>query len=70
MRDPARIQKVLSALEHYWRRHPQLRLGQIVGNLSRGIDPYNIEDDELLLRLERELSAPVPTPKQEGGRGE
>lgn len=31
-RDPARISRVLAELEIYWRRHPDLRLCQIVGN--------------------------------------
>ncbi len=57
MREPARIARMLSALEHYWRRYPDLRLGQIVGNFSTGTDPYYIEDDDLCLQLERAMFA-------------
>jgi len=63
MRDPRRIQAVLNTLEHYWRRYPDLRLGQIVGNLAQGVDPYYIEDDELLKRLDAALT------EGQGGEG-
>jgi uncharacterized protein YihD (DUF1040 family) len=69
MRDSRRIGKTLGALEHYWRRHPDLRLGQIVGNLSRGLDPYFIEDETLLGRLERELNEPVISPPETSEEG-
>lgn len=42
---------MLSALECYWRRYPDLRLGQIVGNFAAG-DPYFYEDDPLIADLE------------------
>ena len=32
MRDPARIPKILAELEIYWRRNPDLRFCQIIGN--------------------------------------
>lgn len=47
MRPSERIDVLLAALRTYWLRNPDLRLGQIVGNLSPG-DPYYVEDDELL----------------------
>ena len=31
-RDPDRIDFTLHVLGEYWRRHPDLRLGQIIGN--------------------------------------
>lgn len=55
MRDAARIAKTLSTLEHYWRRYPDLRLGQIVGNFATDTDPYFIEDEELERRMEDAL---------------
>jgi hypothetical protein len=59
-RDARRIGLMLSALEHYWRRYPDLRLGQIVGNFSRGTDPYYIEDDDLIALLERAMHSDKP----------
>jgi hypothetical protein len=54
-RDPARIDRILWLLTTYWRAHPDLRLGQIVGNCTPRVrtsvggaepgDPYYVEDD-------------------------
>ena len=33
-RDPSRIRRVLSLLEEYWTRYPDLRLGQIIMNFT------------------------------------
>jgi hypothetical protein len=44
-----RIDQVLGQLRVYWHMHPDLRLGQIIGNFSA--NPYNYEDSELLDRL-------------------
>lgn len=56
VRDEERIDDVLLELEEYWKEHPQLRLAQIITNISieKGIgpDPYNMEDDTLLNELE------------------
>lgn len=53
-RDPARIDRILWLLTKYWRAHPDLRLGQIVGNFTPTVrtsvggaepgDPYHVED--------------------------
>ena len=55
MRDPARIDRVLALLRAYWKRYPDLRLGQIVVNAATGtwagIDPFYMEDDALERRL-------------------
>lgn len=55
-RDPDRIDEVLEELEEYWKENPDLRLGQIIVNMSRlmryDTDPFYIEDDELKMRLE------------------
>jgi uncharacterized protein YihD (DUF1040 family) len=48
MKDSKRIERVLALLGQYWRRYPDLRLGQIVSNLTPdnfGQDPYHVEDD-------------------------
>ena len=54
MRDPARINRLLSLLSAYWHAHPDLRLAQIVGNLmprewptgNQG-DPYDVIEQAL-----------------------
>jgi uncharacterized protein YihD (DUF1040 family) len=37
-------------VREYWERHPDLRLGQIIGNCAKlaGVDPYRLEDDDLV----------------------
>lgn len=67
-RDPARIDRVLWLLTKYWRAHPDLRLGQIVGNLTPPVlstapatsaivekpgDSYYVEDDVIEAALRR-----------------
>ena len=57
-RDPGRIPEVLSWLAIYWKRHPDMRLGQIVGNMAANYDrddPYYLEDDDLLESMKREV---------------
>jgi len=48
MRDPKRIPEVIAALTVYWYEHPDLRLGQILGNFEV---TYYTEDEILLYRL-------------------
>ena len=57
MRDPKRIEKVLGILRLYWEANPDLRLGQIVGNVARdvGLGPYYMEDDILVQVLQDAL---------------
>lgn len=61
-RDPNRIGPMLKALETYWRKNPDLRLGQLVSNMAVTVgvplvcglgDPY-IEDDKMLKAIEEE----------------
>ena len=52
-RDPDRIPLVLAALERYWTKHPDLRLGQIVSNVSGKYDPFYLDDTDLLTALEK-----------------
>jgi hypothetical protein len=61
MRDPARIPKVLAALQAYWDKHPDLRLGQIIVNLSPrklwvlndGYDPEDPDAEINMMRADR-----------------
>ena len=55
MRDPARIDQVLSAIRELWMEYPDLRLGQLLLNAVRASDPnvelYAVEDTALLRKL-------------------
>ena len=55
MRDPSRIPLILMRLEALWRTQPDLRLGQLIGNVynySYGQDPYFDEDAKFIKKLE------------------
>lgn len=57
MRDPNRIPSMLAAVEAAWRRDPDMRLGQLIGNAAwaggwRTTDLFLIEDDQMLAGLE------------------
>lgn len=56
MRDPKRIPKVLRLIKKYWTKCPDLRLSQLIGNLSNRHDPYYFEDDELIVILNKLLA--------------
>ena len=60
MRDPARIQIIISLLETYWKANPELRFLQIISNISRNtnfsVDQFYMEDDLLKTLLEEENS--------------
>ncbi len=68
MRDPKRIDEMLSVLRSIWELSPDLRLGQLIVNASRPNEPcpqiFYIEDDKLLNGLvsyKNLLSAPRKT---------
>ena len=42
MRDPKRIQRIIVLLHAYWAQHPDLRLGQIIGNAVPSIPEHNL----------------------------
>jgi hypothetical protein len=52
MRDPARIDVLLSTLRRTWEERPDLRLGQLIVIATRPkescLEVFNIEDDALL----------------------
>ena len=59
MRDQARIEPTLAAVQAVWITAPDLRLGQLLLNAMRpGEDLYQVEDDVLLTRLQ-ELMARI-----------
>lgn len=53
MRDPRRIEPILKLIREIWNNQPDLRLTQLIMNVL-GIhkDPYYIEDDILLEKLQ------------------
>ena len=57
MRDPKRIDEILSEIKELWYAHPDWRFGQLVMNvMGFGIhhhDIFNIEDDIALERFRR-----------------
>ena len=52
MRDPDRISDVLDRLKEIWLKYPDLRLGQLIGNVLQDPVLYYIEDKELVDRLD------------------
>lgn len=52
-RDPNRITPMLAKVEKLWKKVPQLRLGQFLGNCVKSeIQLYHLEDEALLEKLE------------------
>lgn len=47
MRNPHRIDGTLAAIGEVWKRHPDMRLGQLLWALANG-DPFYTEDDALI----------------------
>lgn len=53
MRNPKRIKKVLNAIQEIWELYPDMRLGQLIGNVLRDPALYYIEDKELIEALQQ-----------------
>ena len=51
MRDSKKIDTVLQVLEYYWKQNPDMRLGQLIGNIARDPELYYMEDDKLMRRI-------------------
>jgi len=51
MRDPKRISKILKYVEKIWKKNPDLRLSQLIGNCFLAGDLYYIEDDIMEKKL-------------------
>ena len=51
MRDPKRIDVILTALSNIWHKYPDMRLGQLMGNVLEGVGLYYVEDDGLINAL-------------------
>lgn len=53
MRSKHRIDAILNKLEEIWTLFPDLRLGQLLLNVSRDPELYYLEDEELIKKLEK-----------------
>lgn len=53
MRNPKRIPKMLARIKKIWDKNPDLRLMQLITNVTdHGPMTYYIEDDDLLASIE------------------
>lgn len=58
MRDPDRIMPFLEELGNIWRKHPDLRFGQLMTNFFYKCgDPFYFEEDKFLHELKKYMSA-------------
>ena len=51
MRDPKRIDVILQEISNIWHKYPDMRLGQLIGNVLEGPALYYVEDDGLIKAL-------------------
>ena len=51
MRDPKRIDIILQEISTIWHKYPDMRLGQLIGNVLEGPSLYYVEDDSLVKAL-------------------
>lgn len=51
-RDPKRIPEVLKAIQEAWELAPDLRLGQLISNMTES-DVFYIEDECLVKQLDK-----------------
>jgi len=51
MRDPKRIDPLLGVIRSIWKKEPDLRLCQLIGNCFGPMDLYHVEDDRLVQAL-------------------
>ena len=57
MRNPNRIPQIINALQRYWEKHPDQRLGQIMSNVNsvseeKVDDVFYMEDDQIIKGLD------------------
>ena len=53
MRKKDRIDSIVTKLEEIWVQFPDLRLGQLLLNVSKDPELYYLEDEELIEKLEK-----------------
>lgn len=67
MRDPNRIPEILKELEKYWTAAPDLRLGQLINNLSylaRGYHDMFCTEDEEMVKVLKNLNQEISNKKE------
>ena len=52
MRDISRIDPILARLRRVWMANPDMRLGQMVANVTTDDNIYHIEDEQLMIEIE------------------
>lgn len=52
-RKKEKIKRIIRLIERIWKKYPNLRLCQLIGNCFESGDNYHIEDDELEERLRK-----------------
>lgn len=53
MRDPKRIPETLNRLQEVWKKFPDLRLGQLIGNVFKDTPgAYYVEDEDFIEKIE------------------
>jgi len=52
-RTPEEIDQYIRFIGEVWKRHPHLRLGQLISNVDFDHNIYNMWDEELKERLEK-----------------
>lgn len=60
MRDPNRINPTLEAIKKIWQQKPDMRLGQLLWMLNDGKDPFYMEDDVLVAKIEHQMGGDKP----------
>lgn len=61
MRDIDRIKPFLAELGEIWKKHPDLRFGQLMFNVFADFgDPFFLEEDEFLVALKAHLNGKNP----------
>lgn len=53
MRDPKRIKIILKHIERIWNKCYDLRLGQLIVNVTKQNDPFYVDDDQLIEQLKQ-----------------
>jgi uncharacterized protein YihD (DUF1040 family) len=54
MRNPNRIDRTINKLRMLWHTNPDLRLGQLIANLTdEGEDIFHVEDDKIEDRIDK-----------------
>lgn len=65
IRNPERIEPICDALKEHWMEHPDLRLGQLVCNLSASQETFFVEDTVMIYELDAQFNGDLWVDKDE-----